>query len=210
MHLNLINLFTFYLAVVFLLSTVRRFQQYQDVAQIVLAAPGRWPRVLQQIKKHWFVFLTWTTFRPLAVAVGLLLVQTICSRLIWPQAVLTPLDLLGELAMLGPLGIAAFAMVGVDAYFVYSVGVIDPVETGKYLDEAEHWLSSWKAPLISTLTLGYLNPRAIVDVEVKKALEDGRGMLQSNLWWLALQAGLRVVFGLVLWMAWAVQSPVAG
>ncbi len=204
MLLNLINLFTFYLAAIFLVSTVRRFQQYQDVAQIVLAAPGRWPRVLQQIKKHWFVFMTWTTLRPLGVAVGLLLIQTVCSRLIWPQAALTLADLLGEWGMLIPLGVAAAAMFAVDGYFVYSVGVIDPVETGKYLDEAEHWLVSWKAPVISTLTFGYLNPRAMVDVEVRKALEDGRGLLHSNLWWIALQSGLRIVFGLLLWVAWAI------
>ena len=44
LDLNLIHLFTFYLAAVFLLSTVRRLRQYHDVAQLALAAPNRWPR----------------------------------------------------------------------------------------------------------------------------------------------------------------------
>ena len=46
LDLNLIHLFTFYLAAVFTLSTGRRLRQYHDVAQLALAAPNRWPRVL--------------------------------------------------------------------------------------------------------------------------------------------------------------------
>ncbi len=29
-------------------------------------------------------------------------------------------------------------------------------------------------------------------------------MLHRNLWWMSVQAGLRVLFGLSLWFAWAV------
>ncbi|WP_020470909.1 hypothetical protein [Zavarzinella formosa] len=203
-RLNLIHLYTFYLAAMFLVSTVRRFQQYQDIAQIVFAAPGRWPRVLQQIKKHWIVFMTWTTLRPAGVAITLLLTQSVCSRLIWPQAAITLADFWAEWWMLIPVGAAGVAMLGVDGYFVLCVGTINPEETGRYLDEAEHWLKSWKAPLISTLTLGYLNPRVMVDTGVKKAMEDGKGLLQSALWWMSLQSGLRTFFGLLLWLSWAV------
>ncbi len=39
LDLNLIHLFTFYLAAAFLLSTVRRLRQYHDVAQLAFAAP---------------------------------------------------------------------------------------------------------------------------------------------------------------------------
>ena len=47
LDLNLIHLFTFYLAAVFTVSTARRLRQYHDVAQLALAAPNRWPRVLR-------------------------------------------------------------------------------------------------------------------------------------------------------------------
>src|SRR5215211_2896131 len=86
LDLNLIHLFTFYLAAVFLLSTLRRLRQYHDVAQLALAAPNRWPRVLRQLRGHWFMFMTWATLRPVAVALTLLLIQSVCSRLIWPTA----------------------------------------------------------------------------------------------------------------------------
>lgn len=206
MNLNLLHLFTFYLAAMFVIGTMRRLQQYQEIARIVLAAPGRWPRVLQQIKKNWLIFATWTTFRPAAIAVGLLIVQTICSRLIWPQAAITVHELLDEWWMLIPIGLAAVGMVGVDVYFLYAVGAINSEEAGKYLDEAEHWLTSWKAPLISTVTFGFINPRAIVDTEVKKALEDGKGLLNSALWWMAAQTALRITYGLMLWISWAVHG----
>ena len=203
--LNLIHLFTFYLAAMFFVSTMRRLQQYQDIARIVVAAPGRWPRVLQRIKKNWIVFMTWTTLRPAGLAIGLLLIQSVCSRLIWPRAAITLGDFRSEWWMLIPVGLAGLGMLAVDAYFLIAVGKIDPVETGKYLDEAEHWLRSWKAPLISTLTFGYINPKEMVDIEVKKAMEDGKGILHSSLWWISLQSGLRTLFGLTLWVAWAIR-----
>lgn len=203
LRLNLIHLFTFYLAAAFGLSTLRRLRQYHDVAQLALAAPGRWPRVLDQIKSHWLTFLTWTTLRPAAVALGLLGIQMICSRLIWPTANLTLDDLLGEWWVFPALAVAAAGMLAVDVYFIVSVGALDRRETEKYLDEAEHWLTSWKAPLIRTITLGYVNPRQIVYVEVKKAVDEGRGLLHSTLWWVSAQAGLRTLFGLTLWTAWA-------
>jgi|SRR5262245_7985103 len=204
--LNLIHLFTFYLAAAFALSTMRRLRQYHDVAQLALAAPGRWPRVMSQIKSHWIMFLTWTTLRPAAVALGLLLAQMICSRLIWPTANLTLRDLLGEWSLLPAVGAAAVGMLAVDLYFIIRIGAIDRRETEKYLDEAEHWLTSWKAPVIHLVTFGYINPRQIVAVEVKKAVEEGRGLLHRALWWVSAQAGLRTMFGLTLWVAWAVHA----
>lgn len=206
LDLNLIHLFTFYLAAVFLLSTVRRLRQYHDVAQLALAAPNRWPRVLQQIKGHWIMFLTWTTLRPAGVAIGLLAAQVVCSRLIWPSANLSLRDLLDEWWMMPVVLAALTAMLAVDLYFIIRVGEVGREETTRYLDEAEHWLTSWKAPLIHAVTLGYINPRQMVYVEVKKAVEEGRGLLHWNLWWMSAQAGLRLLYGLLLWFAWAVHS----
>ncbi len=204
LDLNLIHLFTFYLAAVFLLSTVRRLRQYHDVAQLALAAPNRWPRVLEQIKGHWIMFMTWTTLRPLGVALGLLLAQMICSRLIWPTANLSIRDMFDEWWMMPLVLSSLVAMLAVDLFFIIRVGAIDRRETERYLDEAEHWLTSWKAPLIHAVTLGYVNPRQMVYVEVKKAMEESRGLLHRTLWWMSAQAGLRIVYGLLLWLAWAI------
>jgi hypothetical protein len=206
LDLNLIHLFTFYLAAVFLLSTVRRLRQYHDVVQLALAAPNRWPRVLEQLRGHWIMFMTWATVRPAAVALGLLVVQMVCSRLIWPSANLTLRGLLEEWWLLPFVLAAMAAMLAVDAYFIASVGDVGRRETEAYLDEAEHWLTSWKGPVIHLVTLGYIDPRHMVAVEVKKAVEEGRGLLHRTLWWVSAQAGLRILYGLTLWVAWAVHS----
>jgi hypothetical protein len=206
LDLNLINLFTFYLAAVFLLSTVRRLRQYHDVVQLAVAAPNRWPRVLEQLRGHWIMFLTWATLRPAAVALGLLLIQMICSRLIWPAANLTLRDLLHDWWLTPVVLTALAAMLAVDVYFIVRVGDVGRRETETYLDEAEHWLTSWKAPVIQLVTLGYINPRQMVAVEVRKAVEEGRGLLHRTLWWVSAQAGLRTVYGLTLWVAWAIHA----
>ena len=203
-HLNLIRLFAFYLAAVFLLGTMRRLRQYRDILQLVAAVPGRWPKVFDMIKRHRIMFLTWTTLRPAAVALLLCLVHTVACRLIWPRAHLTPADLVNEWWMLLFVLPALGAMLFVDLLGVIRVGRFDLPETEKYLDEAEHWLTSWKAPLVRVVTLGWINPRQMVEVEVRKALEAGHDLISSTLWWISVQAALRVVFGLTLWTAWAV------
>jgi hypothetical protein len=210
LDLNLIHLFTFYLAAVFLLSTLRRLRQYHDIAQLAMAAPNRWPRVLQQLRGHWIMFVTWATLRPVGVALALLVVQMVCSRLIWPTATLTLRNLLEELWMMPPVVIALAAMLAVDLYFLLRVGDVGRTDTERYLDEAEHWLTSWKAPIIQTITFGYINPREMVSVEVRKAVEEGRGLLHRTLWWVSAQAGLRTLYGLMLWVAWAVHPDHAG
>jgi len=200
----LINLFSFYLTVILVLGTLRRLRQYRDIVHLTTGMPGRWPRVLKQIKQHWWMFFTWSTFRPAIVAILLLAVQMVCSRIIWPKAILTLQDL-GVEWWMGPMvAITAIAMLGVDLYFIVRVGKIDRRETERYLDEAEHWLTSWKSPVLKVLTFGLVNPHKIVAKEVKKALEDGRGLLNRNLWWISLQALNRVLFGLTLWICWAV------
>ena len=203
LDLNLIHLFTFYLAAAFLVSTVRRLRQYHDVAQLVLAAPNRWPRVMAQIKGHWIMFLTWATLRPAVVALGLLFVQMVCSRLIWPSANLSLRDLFDEWWILPPVLLAMTAMLAVDLYGMVVVGEVDRALMEKYFDQAEFWLRSRTATVVRVFTLGYINPRRLVAAEVQKALVEASRLLNTTLWWMAVQVGLRIGFGLSLWVTWA-------
>jgi len=203
LELNLIRVFTFYLAIMFVVGTLRRLNQYHDIGRLVASAPGRWPRVMKQIKAHGVMFFTWATLRPALLVLVMLIAQSICSNYIWPQSNINTKQLLGEWWMWPFVGIATLSMIAVDMYFIIRVGVFDRKETEKYLDEAEHWLTSWKAPMISAVTFGYLNPRKIVDDEVKKALEQGRGLLHSTLWWVVIQSSCRLLCGLSLWLSWA-------
>lgn len=202
-QLNLLHLFNFYLGTMFLLGTLRRLAQYRAVGALMFAAPKRWPRLLQLMKKHRTIFLTWSTLRPAALALVLLLVNVIASGWLWPQAELTIADLVRHWYLV-PLTVATLApMLGIDIFFLVRVGRIDQLETEKQLDQAESWLTGWKAPVVRILTFGYIDPRRMVSAEVQKALVAISDLMNRNLYWMSGQIATRVLFGLTLWLTWA-------
>jgi len=201
--LNLIHLFGFYLALMFVLSLYRRTSQYRAIGGLVLAGPGRWPHLLDLVRQHHSVFLTWSTFLPAILTLALTVIQMLASRLIWPRAYLTPASLTEEWLAWPLLAVTGLGMIGVDIYFLIVVGEIDRAMMEKYFDEAEYWLRSWTAPVVRFLSFGWINPRQMVSVEVQKALVAASRMMNTNLWWMSTQTGLRVAFGLSLWLTWA-------
>lgn len=202
-HLNLINLFDFYLASMFVLGVYRRFGQYRAIGGLALAMPGRWPRLLELVKQHSMIFLTWATFLPALLALVLTIVQVLASRVVWHQATLTPHDLADRFFALGILSLLGSAMLAVDLYWLVVAGKVDQEQMSRYFDEAEHWLGTWKAPVVRIITLGKIDPRQMVTTEVRKALLQASQLINSSLWWVSTQIGLRVLFGLALWLAWA-------
>ena len=201
--LNLIHLFDFYLAAMFVVGTYRRINQYRAIAGLALAMPGRFPNLFRLVTEHRTVFLTWNTILPSALALAIWVVNTLASRLIWHHARLSVADLMGQWQawpVVLPLGAA---MIALDTYFLVRVGVIDRAEIERYFAQAEHWLTSWHAPAVRVLTIGYINPRRMVHEEVRKALVAASGLINRNLYWVSLQMGLRVAFGLGLWVTWA-------
>src|SRR5262249_3283906 len=93
---NLIHLFDFYLAAMFVLGTYRRFAQYMAFAGLALGFPGRWPNLFGLVRQFRTIFMTWNTVLPSLLALIIWLVQMLASRLIWHQAVLTGSDLLAR------------------------------------------------------------------------------------------------------------------
>ena len=167
---NVIHVFDFYLPLRFVLGLSRRSMVYYDFVRLLVAVHGRWPRLLTRLKAHHGVLVTTEVLRPLAVAVGLMLTQFLCSRLIFPTAELT----VNEMRLAGwPVAVilaGVIPMLAVDAYFLIFVGRFDRTSAETYMDQAEHWLSSWKAPVVRAVTFGYVNPRRMVDVAVQKSL----------------------------------------
>jgi hypothetical protein len=199
---NLIRLFDFYLALMFVISLVRRWAVYVNALRILVAVRGRWPKLIQRLHEHRSVLLNWSFVRPAAIALFLMIVQLIASRLLWPQAVLTGDELLKDPWLIAIVLVPLVPMLLVDLYFIFRVGKFDHGETVKYFDQAERWLG-WKGPLVRALTLGIVNPRKMVDEEVKKSLTEMQSTLTASLWWVVLQTMLRLAFGLTLWTVWA-------
>ncbi len=202
-HINLIHLFSFYLAMMFLASLYRRTEQYRAVGGLVLTVPGRWPRLFQLVKQHGTIFLTWQTYLPALVALSLMAINYVASKYVMPTANTTPAVVADHwLSWPFVLGFGA-AMLAVDTWFLIAVSPIDRHELSKYLDEAEYWLRSWTAPVVHFFTLGTINPRQMVRVEVQKALVEASKLINTSLWWVVTQMGLRVGFGLSLWLTYA-------
>ncbi len=208
LQLNLIHFLDFYFAFMFFVGTLRRFAQYRNIAVLVLFGPVRWPRLLELITEHRVVFFTGTTLVPAGMALGLWLVQLLASRLLWPEAGeppdgLTIQSLLNHWPALVAVIPFALAMFGMDLYSLYWVGKLDRETMGKYFDQAEYWLRSHTAHVVRVVTFGYVDPRKIVNDEVRKALQMVKEMLNFTLWWVAIQVGLRFACGLSLWLTWA-------
>jgi hypothetical protein len=184
-------------------SSYLRISQYRAILALVRAVPGRWPRLFELVKQHGMIFLTWPTVLPAVLACLLSIVHMLACRLIWPQANLTLAGLVthgAALVVVATLGIGMFA---VDWYATFTVGEVDRAQMEKYFDQAEYWLRSWTAPVVRVFTLGYINPRQMVAVEVGKALLEASRLINSTLWWVSGQVGLRVAFGLALWLTYA-------
>jgi hypothetical protein len=204
LELRMIRFFGFYLAVMFLLSTVVRLRQYGIIVRLVRTMPDRWPRLLGLLKQHLHIFLTWGTVLPLVLLATIFALNFLASKWLWPQADDFTLEQLAALYPIWPIVLFfGAAMIAFDVWGVVSVTAIDRAEMEKYFDQAEYWLVSWAAPVVHFFTLGRINPRRMVAVEVRSALVSSSQMLNSTLWWVVIQAGLRIAFGLSLWLSYA-------
>jgi hypothetical protein len=203
LELNLIHLFDFYLAVIFLGSSTLRISQYRSIIGLVRAVPGRWPKLFNLVKEHRTVFLTWATVLPGILAFSLSVIHMLACRLVWPTAKLTVADLAHHWLAIPLVALPGLVMLSVDGYATFVFGKIDRELMKKYFDQAEYWLSSWTAPVVRVFTLGYINPRKMVAVEVQKALVLASRLINTTLWWVTVQVSLRVAFGLSLWLTYA-------
>jgi hypothetical protein len=207
--LSLIHFLDFYFAFMFFAGSWRRFGQYQSVAKLVVAGPGRWPHLLKLVSEYRMIFWTWSMLLPALLALALWIGQTLASRFIFPDAgtledgltIARLVEHWPALFIVAPLGLAMF---GFDLYSLYLVGKVDREQLEKYFDQAEFWLRSHTAHMVRVVTFGWINPRKMVAAEVEKALVAVSDMLNFTLWWVAVQIGLRVAFGLSLWLTWAV------
>jgi hypothetical protein len=200
--LNIIHLFDFYLLMVFFIGMARRARQYWDTAGLVLKGPGRWPLLFKLVKQHRTIFLTWGTIVPGLAALTLSMAQLFASWTLWPAADLT----VGRLAEHGLAAIMVLvvgvAMLATDVYGIVVVAKVDREQMDKYFDQAEYWLRSKTAHVVRVFTLGFVNPRQMVATEVKKALLEVSRQLNYTLWWVSMQLGLRIAFGLTIWFTW--------
>src|SRR5262245_33551050 len=201
--LNLIEVFDIYLVLAFITGTVMRVKQYRLYLGFLFAFPNRWPKLLRLAREHRSVFLTWPTLLPIGLTFLLMVVNSLCLRLIFVDAQVTPGELQGRWGTVAIIAVLGVAMLFQDFRAMFYVGTFDRAALEKDLDQAEYWLRSWVSPALRILTFGYVNPRKIVNDEVYKALVAASLVVNEQMWRWALQLGTRFAFGLTLWLTWA-------
>lgn len=204
-QLNLIHLFDFYLAAMLVIGLYRRRGIYWDAICLLASTIGRRKKLLDVVGDHKKELLRANVLRPVLVALALMMIQWICSRILFPQATITLAEIGTRWWRIAILILAFVPMFAIDLYFVISVGGFDHGETAKYLDQAENWLG-WRGPLVRIATLGIVNPKKIVHSEVRKSLRELGDTVSWSMWWMSLQVLLRVAFGLVIWIEWALRD----
>jgi hypothetical protein len=200
---NLLHLFEFYIALMFLLGLSRRYPIYWDTLRMLIAVKGRWPRLLSKMTQNYGLLVKTEVIRPLVIMVTLMTVQFLCSRLLFPDAEVTWQDVSDSYWRIGLLVLGVVPMIVIDVYFLIFIGGFDRTTAEKSLDQAEHWLGSWKATAVKMATMGYVNPRKIVDAELQKGLVQLRQTVSWTAWWISLQIACRMACGLTIWLLWA-------
>jgi hypothetical protein len=207
LQLDLIHLLNFYLALIFLVSLLLRVGQYASFYRLARAFPNRWPKLLGEIRQHKAIFFTLGNLYPALIALALCGLNTLACRQVWPHARLT----IGQLFEVWPavpfVIVCGAAMLAFDVYATLWVTEINRTEVEKYFDQAEFWLKSWTAPVVRVFTFGRINPRRMVNEEVRKALIDVSRSINTTMWWVTAQTGLRIAYGLSIWLTFAFSSP---
>lgn len=200
--LNLIHCLDIYLLLIFVVGTALRIQQYRTFLGMIWSMHDRWPHLVKLAKLHRSIFVSWATIVPALLALLLSLGHMLACRLVWPQADITIAQLVQWWLPWLVVGLLGAAMIGFDCYFAWQIENWDRTQAEKQLDQAEHWLESWKAPVVRIFTLGFIHPRKLVGVRVREALVEASRQLNTALWWSSVPVSLRMVFGGSLWLTY--------
>ena len=200
--LNLLHVLTFYLLIMFVAGIWRRVRQYGEFGRLALSMPQRWPRLLKLIKEHRTIFMTFKTVAPSVLMLTLSLIQFLLSNRLLPHADVTLVKLFSNNFLWPITSLLGAGLLTYDIYFLIVVDEIDRPMLEKNFDQAEFWLTSKAASVVKFFTLGRINPRGMVAQEVREALVYASGTVNQSLWLISLSTGLRIGFGVSLWIVW--------
>lgn len=201
--INLISVYERYLVLTFLFSVLIRFRQYQSNVQFAWQFPQQWPSVLEVIKQNSTIFLKWTTLLPVAITLGILLTHTLCYRLIWSEAAVSPSIIENHSLVLVFLVPISLWMVILDLKSLFTASQLDFAEIEKSLSQGEFALTSRAMSALRFASLGFFNPRKYVENRVADSLHNVRLALLANLRRWSFHTAVRITFGFSLWLSYA-------
>lgn len=201
--LNLLEAFNYYLILAFVVSVGVNFRTYRAVLGLVVASSSRWPKLLALVNKHRTIFLGWPMLLATGLAFALMLGNSLAIHLVWSSASVTFQELRGTPLAFAFIILCGLLMLFLDGKAMFSMAQVDRTAVEEKLDKAESWLESWVSPALRIVTFGFVNPRKIVGAKVQKVLVDANWILIGGMWRMSLRIGMRLVFGLTIWLTWA-------
>lgn len=209
-QINLMMTYERYLVLTFVLSLLIRFRQYQSNVQFAWQFPQQWPSVFEVIKQHSSIFFTWTTLLPVGVTFAILITHSICYRLIWAEAIVTPGGLESHLVVLGILLPVSLWMIFLDFRVLFLAPQMNFAEIEKNLSKGEYALNSRALSALRFASLGIFNPRKYVESRVADSLRNVRLALVAQLRRWSFHTSVRITFGFLLWLGYARMSNFIG
>lgn len=200
--INFMAAYERYLILTFVLSLMLRFRQYQNNVRFAWAVPHYWPNVLEVIKKHSSIFVTWTTILPVAITFGILLSHTVCYRLIWSEAVVTPEGLREHPVVATFLLPVSLWMIVLDVTTLFRASQMDFTEIERNLAKGEFALTSRALSALRFASFGLFNPRKLVENRVADSLHGVRLALLAQLRAWSFHTAVRISFGFLLWFGY--------
>ncbi len=201
---NLLDVLTYYLILSFVVGTAVRIRNYRAILGFIFRFPNRWPKLLGLVTHYRAIFLRWPTLLPIGLTLALTLANTLATRLVWAHAKVSLEDLWGRWLALLAVTVSAGLMALLDGKAMFFFSRFDRAALETDLDKAEHWLQSWKAPALRVVTFGLVNPCKIVNEQIRESLVAASLAVNGQMWRWSLQIGMRIAFGLALWVTWAV------
>lgn len=202
LHQNLLQLFLWYIAGVFLLSLLLRVRFYHSVLEVVRHVRYSCPRIFSLVNEHWFLCLRGGLVTWASLYLVLLAPYYWLNQHVWPRATVT----FHDLGAMHP-AILAFALVLIglmltlDLLLLAQVSVIDVDRVKADLTWSETWLAGSLYRMLENL--GRWNPiKRYADQVTRQNIQWLNRVFRYSLWSMITQLGLRLSVAVSLYSSY--------
>lgn len=209
LELNLIRAFFWYVAILFLISLFLRLRFYLTIYNITRYIAEQCPNVFRLVHEHWFLCVRDRFLQLVILYGGILVTYWLVSRLIWPTASVSVLDLaewhpwalLGNLFLIG-------TMVTIDIVLVGQTSVIDQQRIIQDLKYAEGWLGGRLYRVLNVL--GRFNLiKNVADNMTAQTMVWFNVLFRGSMRSMIAQTAVRVIVGCSLFASHAIIENIA-
>lgn len=203
LKINLLSFFLGYVTLLFLLSLVLRMRFYTAIYEIAQYVARSCPSVFRLIHEHWFLCVRDRFLWLVGVYGSIIGLYFFFSRIVWPQAYVSPADLAdwSPAVLVGTLILIAL-MVAIDLVLTLQTSVIDKDVIIRDLKSAEEWLGGRLYAVLNLL--GRWNPiKNYADSLTAECMLWLNVVFRGGMRMMILQTALRLLVGTSLFLTQA-------